>query len=858
MEKLKSILRSRSFVGTVISLVAIALIAFIYFYPDAAQGNVLRQHDMQQGTAIGQEAKLFHETTGETTRWTNSLFGGMPTFQISPSYPSDSLFSWINTVMGLGLPSPANLLAMMMIGFFILLMAMKMRWYVALVGAIAYGFSSYFIIIIGAGHLWKFATLAYVPPTIAGIILCYRGKYLLGAAVAALFAMMQISSNHVQMTYYFLFVILGIVIAFLVKALRKHTVRKWSFATLALVIAGALAVTANLPSLYNTYEYSKETMRGGHSELARHDNSAAAATDGLDRDYITQYSYGASETFSLLIPNIKGGASNKPEKGQNTILSLSRLPESKDMVAKGELSPQEAQYLDYMSQYFGEPEGTNGPVYVGALVFALFLLGCIIIKGPLKWALVVLTILSVLLALGRNCMWLTDLMIDYMPMYSKFRTVESILVIAEFTMPLLAAMALQKVVANRDKWDSYKRPVLWAFGITFLFCLIGIVAPGFYGSVISDNDRQIDSMIAQSLAAQGFDPQQASVFSLQNPRIYNAVETLRQSMISDDAMRSFLFVSAGFATLLLFFRRKISAAIAVAMCGVIILGDLFSVNKRYLDTESFVPRQLAQGDPFPLTDADNVILADTAMNYRVMDIPRFWQAAPSYRHKAVGGYHAAKLTRYQDLIDAHLGRFLQNAQTDADWEVLNMLNARYIVDAQGRALYNPEALGNAWFVDTLQLVDSPDAEMAALSTISPATTAVADNKYSSVLGSAAPKAPGDTIFETSYAPNRLTYHARSARGGLAVFSEVFFPWGWKATIDGEPAEIGRVNYLLRAINIPAGSHTVEMRFDPQSLKTTTIAAYIAVILIFLLVAAGIAVALLSAKPAKALKDEEIA
>lgn len=253
-----------------------------------------------------------------------------------------------------------------------------------------------------------------------------------------------------------------------------------------------------------------------------------------------------------------------------------------------------------------------------------------------------------------------------------------------------------------------------------------------------------------------------------------------------------------------------------------------------------------------------MILADTAMNYRVMDIPRFWQAAPSYRHKAVGGYHAAKLTRYQDLIDAHLGRFLQNAQTDADWEVLNMLNARYIVDAQGRALYNPEALGNAWFVDTLQLVDSPDAEMAALSTISPATTAVADNKYSSVLGSAAPKAPGDTIFETSYAPNRLTYHARSSRGGLAVFSEVFFPWGWKATIDGEPAEIGRVNYLLRAINIPAGSHTVEMRFDPQSLKTTTIAAYIAVILIFLLVAAGIAVALLSAKPAKALKDEEIA
>ncbi|MCI9607204.1 MAG: YfhO family protein [Muribaculaceae bacterium] len=847
MDKLKKLLSSRSFIGSVISIIAIAAIAFIYFYPDAAQGNQLRQHDMQQGAAIGQEAKLFHEATGETTRWTNSLFGGMPTFQIAPSYPSDSLFSWLNTVFGLGLPNPANLLAMMMLGFFILLMSMKMRWYVALVGAIAYGFSSYFIIIIGAGHIWKFVVLAYVPPTIAGLILCYRGRLLAGAALTAIFSMLQISNNHVQMSYYFLFVMLGLAIAFLVKAIRKGTVRKWAVATAVLAAAGGLGVVANLPNLYNTYEYSKYTMRGGHSELNRSTGNPEA-TSGLDRDYITQYSYGASESFSLLIPNVKGGASNKPEKGQNNILSLSSLPQAKEMVSDGELSPQEARYLDFISQYFGEPEGTNGPVYVGALVCALFLLGCVIVKGPVKWALLVLTALSVLLALGRNCMWLTDLMIDYMPMYSKFRTVESILVIAEFTMPLLAAMTLQKLISGRDRWAEYRKPFIWCFGITAGICLLAAVAPGIFGSVITDGDRNIDSILSQQLLQQGYDQATAATFSLQNPRIYNAVESLRQSMISADALRSLLFIAAGAVTLLLFFYRKLSAAAAVLVCGVVVLTDLFSVNKRYLDTESFMPRQLAQADPFPLSDADRTILADTAANYRVMDIPRFWQAAPSYHHKTVGGYHAAKLTRFQDLIDTHLGNFLNGSQTDADWEVLNMLNARYIIDPTGAPLFNPEAFGNAWLVDSVAFVDGADAEMAALSVIQPRTAAVADRSFASSIKLPAPTQPGDTIFETSYAPNRLTYHVSAAGPALAVFSEVYFPWGWHATVDGKPADISRVNYLLRAVNIPAGSHTVEMWFDPKSLHTTTTAATISIILIYLIAAAALAMALKGRKP----------
>lgn len=851
MEKLKQLISSSRFIGGLVSIIAIAIISFIYFYPDAAQGNQLRQHDMQQGAAIGQEAKLFHDATGETTRWTNSLFSGMPTFQISPSYPSDTLFTWLNKVMGLGLPEPANLLAMMMLGFFILLMAMKMRWYVALLGAIAYGFSSYFIIIIGAGHIWKFATLAYVPPTIAGVILCYRGHYLSGAALTALFSMLQISSNHVQMTYYFLFVIAALAIAYLIKAVKKHKVAKWCIATAILAGAGALGVLANLPSLYSTYKYSKYTMRGGHSELTR---NRAEATSGLDRDYITQYSYGTSESFTLLIPNVKGGASNKPEKGENHPLSLSSLPKAQEMVNQAQLSPQEARYLEYMSQYFGEPEGTNGPVYVGAIVFALFLLGCVIVKGPVKWALLILTVFSILLALGRNCMWLTDLMIDYMPMYSKFRTVESILVIAEFTMPLLAAMALQKIVVTKDKWSQFRKPLFWCFGISAGICLLGAIFPGIFGSAITDNDRAIDSMIASQLASMGLEAEQAAVFSLQNPRLYDAIEALRHSMVSADCFRSLLFILAAGIVLIMYIRRKLTAAPAILACAFLILADLFSVNKRYLNTDSFLTPQLSQSNPFPLSESDRAILSDTAASYRVMDIPRFWQAAPSYYHKTIGGYHAAKLTRYQDLIDRHLGHFLQGTQTDADWEVLNMLNAKYIIDHSGTPLENNETLGNAWLVDTLTFVDGPDAEMAALSAIHTATTAVADRTFAQTLKAPATKAPGDTIFLTSYAPNRLTYHSSSAAPSLAVFSEIYFPWGWQATIDGNPAQIGRVNYLLRAINLPAGSHTVEMKFEPQAINTSITAAKISVILIYILLAAAIILAFIS-KPEPANEEK---
>lgn len=873
-QKFISFLRNRNVIGYAISIVVIAIISLAFFYPDAIEGNQLRQADTLQGLAVGQETKAYADSTGIHSRWTNSLFSGMPTFQISPSYPSNSLFSWLNTLMGLGLPSPSSLLAMMMLGFLILMMSMGIRWYYGLIGAVAWGLSSYFVIIIGAGHLWKFATLAYIPPTIAGILLAYRGRYLWGAALAALFATLQIFSNHIQMTYYFAFLIFILVVAFLIVALRTHTVRRWSIATASLAGAAILAVAANLPSLYNTYEYTKETIRGGHSELT---SSAAdkSSDQGLSRDYITSYSYGRSETFTLLIPNVKGGASAKPSKGEFTMLSLAELPDVQEMIADGKISNETAYYLHYLSQYFGEPESTNGPVYVGAIIFALFILGCIIVRGPLKWSLLIATLLSILLAWGRNFMGLTDFFIDFVPMYNKFRTPESILVIAEFTMPLLAVLALMRLFSDSRPFVTFRRPLVISFGIPALFCIIGILFPSFFGSAIDANTDQLLSALEQQMAQAGISTSQSAPFI---GSLTSTIETLRYSMVESDSLRSFSLITAALFVILLFSRGTFRRGWAIAIIGGLILADLYSVNKRYIDHESFCPPALSAADPFPLSDVDRAILSDTTSHYRVMDIKRFWEAAPSYHHRTIGGYHAAKLTRYQDLIERHLSHFSQvgynpELRSDSlglaltggdremldmlrsDLRVLDMLNARYIIDSNGTLAVNPDALGNAWLVDSILWVDTPDEEMEALSHIDPAVTAVADRRFSSALPSpAAPPAPGDTIFLTSYAPDRLTYHVDTRDGGLAVFSEVYFPWGWQVTVDGQPAALARVNYLLRAVSIPAGAHTVAMTFDPQSIHTTSTISRIAVILIYVLVLMALAAYFTLRCPVKKFND----
>lgn len=800
---------SKGFLHSLLGVGILLVITLVYFYPDVFEGNVLRQHDTLQGVANGQEAAAFAEATGETTRWTNSLFSGMPTFQISPSYGSSKLISTVERAYSLWLPNPANLVFIMMLGFYILMLAMRTRWYVALLGAIAYGFSSYFFIIIGAGHIWKFSTLAYVPPTIAGIILCYRGKYVGGGVLAAFFAMLQIAANHIQMTYYFLFVIVALVIAFFVEHKRANTLKKWAKATGVLAVAAALAVGANLPSLYNTYEYSKQTMRGGHSELAV--ASANSTKGGLDKNYITQWSYGISETFSLLIPNIKGGATIIPTDGQNVQTSMAEVEQVKEDYQKGKIDYQTYSNLQMFPQYFGDQPMTNGPVYVGALIFALFILGLIIVKGPVKWALFAVTVLSVALSWGHNMMWLTDWFIDHFPLYNKFRTVASILVIAEFTMPLLAALALQKIVTTPDFFKLHSKAFFGSFGISIFFCLLGMMAPSVFGSGIS----QMEADMFAEYASQGYDL---------SP-LYASLQDARMAMVSADALRSFVFLVIGAALFWLYFKNILKKE---ALCGallVVVLIDMYPVDKRYLNTKSFSMKPAMAQQTIEPRPVDLQILQDTAMNYRVMDLSRFGDAMPSYFHKCIGGYHAAKLTRYQDLIDRQISK--------NNVEVLNMLNAKYLVVDDTTAHINPEALGNGWFVDKVTYVKGAQAEMAVLDTLHTAVGAVADESFRSVLGEAKAVMPGDTIIETVYKPNELHYKTISRNGGLAVFSEIYFPWGWTATVDGKEVPVGRVNYVLRALQLPAGEHTVVFRFDPQSVHTTETVAYASVALIYL-------------------------
>lgn len=812
-------LKNKNTLFALLSVAVLAVVSLAYFYPDAIMGNVLRQSDTLQGAAIGHECEVYAEQTGEMSRWTNSLFSGMPTFQISPSYESTRLMSWINKVYGLGLPSPANLLFMMMIGFFILMLACRVRWYVALIGAIAYGFSTYFIILIGAGHIWKYVTLAYIPPTIAGMVWCYRGKYLWGGAVTALFAMMQIASNHVQMTYYSMFLMVFIALGYLQKLHAEHKAAQWLKATGTLAAAAMLAIAANSPNLYNTYKYSKESMRGGHSEITSATDDTNATQGGLDKNYITAWSYGKAETWTLLVPNVKGGATLKPEKGQNNMLSLAQTAKAHEMYRSGDISEEDFQYLTQFTQYFGDQPMTNGPVYVGAFILMLFIIGCVIVKGPIKWALIGATLLSVLLAWGHNCMWFTDLFIDYFPMYNKFRTVSSILVIAEITIPLLAMLALNRILTEPDVLRRKWKLIFSIICTGAVICLLIALFPGMFAVFSEEENRQfVESGIAQQV-----------------PTLYSAIVAVRQSLISADAWRSLLIVAMGACVLFLLYMGKVRPAAAAVLIAIATLFDLYSVNKRYLNTDSFMTDVTADTPSFTARAVDNSILQDTTMNYRVYDQDHFKDAMPSYFHKAVGGYHAAKLARYEDIIVHQIAQ--------GNMEVLNMLNTKYLIFGDSVAQINPYALGNAWFVDEISYVDTPNEEMDFISNFNPAVEAVADKRFEAVLGEAVPHAEGDTIFETTYAPNALTYHASSQRGGVAVFSEVYFPWGWKATIDGNEAEIGRVNYVLRALRIPAGSHTVRFVFDPESVHVTETLAYIAIILIYVALAAAVVLGL---------------
>ncbi len=864
MNRIAQIIRRPQVWGFLLSMAVMAIVSLAFFYPDNFEGNSLRQPDMVQGAANGHEAQLWQEATGEKALWTNSLFGGMPTFQISPSYPSNSLFSWINTVYGLWLPSPSNLLFMMMMGFLILMFALGKRWYYALIGALAWGFSSYFVIIIGAGHIWKFIALAYTPPLIAGLVLLYRGRYITGTALMAVSAMMQLAANHPQMSYYFAMVMLFVALAYLVDAFRRKALRRWLVASGLAVVAGVLALGANAPSLYNTYEYARHTKRA-QSELAACDAEAPGAgsgnadrpTGGLPYSDIVGWSYGPSEMFSLIVPNIKGGASARLHGGDMVLASLSELDGARGLNPD---SP-EAYILQCLPQYFNDSEGTNGPVYVGAIIAALFILGCFIVRGPLKWAMVAATVVAMVLALGYNAEGITRWMVYNFPMYNKFRAVESILVVAEFAIALLAVLALaQFVEAGSDAWRRYRKPLVVSFGFCGAVAALAVVAPSAFGELVSERDHMnqniqyLQMQVVQIGRMQNADSRQieaaVSDYSLDNPAVLAAVTQLRSSLVRNDGLRSLLFLALGFAALAACGAGKMSRPVAVGAVGLMVLIDLYGADKRYVSHESFAaPVGHSQG--IEADAIDRAILADTVGHYRVLDIPGFFDARRSYFHSMLGGYHAAKLSRYDDIIGERMLPLLSVGYGHADGRgdaaagqaVADMLNARYIVtgDPEAPLMLNPQAMGNAWLVDSMVWVDGARAEMDALD---PALTAlrrhaVADHSFATALPEQPSLAPGDTIYMTYYSPNTLKYHVSTAAGGVGVFSEVYFPWGWKATVDGNEVPLARVNYILRALAIPAGSHEIVMTFAPESVRRSSAAAYACVTLIYLLLAAGI-------------------
>lgn len=768
----------------------------------------------------------------------------MPTYQISPSYDSTVPLQWTQKIYQLFLPTYVNLTFILMLGFYILLRAFGIPAWLAGLGGIMWAFSSYFFILISAGHIWKFITLAYIPPTIAGIVLAYRGKLLAGGILTAFFIALQIMSNHVQMSYYFLFVILFIAGAYFEDAWRNKTLPRFFKASAVLLVAALIGVAANLSNLYHTYTYSKETMRG-KSELVQTGDAAKQTSSGLDRDYITNWSYGIGETWTLLVPNFKGGSSSAP------------LSQSEAAMEKA--NPMYGSLYNSLPQYFGSQPWTAGPVYVGAFVLFLFVLGCFIVKGPLKWALLGATFFSIVLAWGKNFMPLTDFFIDYVPMYNKFRAVSSILVIAEFTIPLLAIFALKRVLEEPGIWKANKKAFGISLALTAGVALLLTVAPGSLGAGF------VPAQEAQMLQ-NAVDQQMIPANELSG--ILANLSEMRGALVSADALRSFIIICIGCALLWLHAAGKLRQSLTVAGITVLCLVDMWSVNKRYLHDEQFVPRSI-QTETFSKTKTDELILQDKSPDYRVLNFATdaFNENNTSYWHKNIGGYHAAKLRRYQELIERHISPEMQAAyqaiaaaggemdSVDASkFRVLNMLNTKYFILPAGQQgqtvpVLNPYANGNAWFVKNVQYVNNANEEIDALKTILPTETAVVDARFKDVLKgiSEAHKDSLSAIRLTSYEPNHLVYETENAGDGIAVFSEIYYPHGWQVTIDGKPAGLGRADYVLRALYIPAGKHTVEMRFDPKSLHVTEGIAYGALALLVIGIAA---VALIARKKAQ--------
>ena len=817
--------RIKTYWPDVLVVVLFAVISFAYFFPADLDGRILYRHDASAGRGAGQEVSEYHERTGKVSRWTNATFSGMPTYQTAPSYQSTGVLNQVMKAYHLWLPENVWYVFAYLLGFYILLRAFDFRWHLAALGAIVWAFSSYFFIIIAAGHIWKVMALAYLPPLIAGLVWAYRGKLLRGFCVTALFSAFEIDANHVQMTYYYLFVIAAMVIAYGVDAVRRGQWKGFLRATGVCAAGALIGVLLNLSNLYHTWQYAQESMRG-KSELVKK-NVTNQTSSGLDRDYITEWSYGIDETCTLLVPNAKGGAS---------------LPLAAKAKAMEKADPNFMQIYQQMGQYWGDQPGTSGPVYVGAFVLMLFVLGLFIVKGPMKWALLGATVLSILLSWGHNFMPFTDFFLDYVPMYSKFRTVASILVIAEFTIPLLAMLALKRLVDEPDLMGKQMRWVYVSFGLTGGIALLFALMPTvFFSDFISAAELEaLKGIPADYLAP-----------------LESNLRSIREGIFVADCWRSFWIIAIGMALLLLYRYRKLKAEYMVGAMVLLCLIDMWQVNKRYLNDGMFVEKSVRE-QAQPMTETDRLILRDKDLDYRVLNLASntFNENETSYYHKSIGGYHAAKLRRYQDLIDNYIAPEMQQLMSalakaggdmtkvkgDSIFPVLNMLNAKYfIVPLQNNKtvpIQNPYVLGNAWFVDKLDYVNNANQELEALGKLNLRHEAVADARFKAVLGEATPQDSTSVVKLTAYAPNQLTYEVKSATGGVMVFSEIYYP-EWTATVDGKPVEIGRADYVLRALKVDKGQHQVVLTFDPKSVKQTETVAYAAYVVLLLVVFFGL-------------------
>lgn len=790
-------INKRILVSYLLPIVIFFFLSLAYFIPDILEGKKISQHDIVQFKGMSKEIVDHREKYGEEPLWTNSMFGGMPAYLVSTQYKSNAL-RILHRIFTLDGFRPVNFIFLYLVGAYIALLLFGFSPWISFIGAIAYGFSSYFFQIIAAGHVSKVFALGYMPPIIAGVYAAYRGKYLLGAIVSGIFLSLQILMNHLQITYYTLLIILTFGIVQLIIALKKKALADFVKPLPVLVLFVILAVCTNFSNIWTTYEYGKYSIRGP-SELSGNEENK---TSGLDRDYATQYSYTPGETFNLLIPNFMGGSSGgELSENSNTYQYLRRAYGAS--VARD--------FIKSVPLYWGDQIQTAGPVYIGAVVIFLFILGLFIIKGPVKWWLAAITVIGIMLAWGHHFPLLTNFMLDHFPGYNKFRTVSMTLVMAEFAIPFLGILAINEILSGNIPKKEFLKAIKYTFfGLGGLILIFIAIAGSFDMSNIYDQQR-----------LQGID------------ELISAVEKDRLAIFRSDAFRSLVFVVLTGALVYFAYLKKLKAATAIALFSVLILADLWPVNKRYLNSKNFVTKK-EDRTPFSPSTADLVILQDKEPNYRVLNLSLspLQDASTSWFHKSIGGYHGAKMRRFQELYDYHIQEefmsLIETLQkrpvvaaidsTMATMNALNMLNTRYVIfNADAPPLVNKHELGNAWFIDEIIRVTNADEEIAAVGNFDPSSQAIVDKRFDEYIESFDPEPDTSAkINLTEYRANYLKYSSSANSEQLAVFSEVYYDKGWQAYIDGKEVPHFRVDYLLRAMRVPEGNHVIEFKFHPRS------------------------------------------